>query len=73
MFGTLNFGIRAFFVGFALGILVAPRPGRETRRLVRRRFDELVDGLMEILALPEEPVMIPDRPRPVRADAAQSG
>jgi hypothetical protein len=61
--GTLRFGARAFFVGLVVGLLFAPRPGWQSRRMLRERFLELVDGLAELLALPQEPISLPDRTR----------
>lgn len=72
MFGTIRFGVRAFFLGVVIGLLVAPRPGRETRRMLKDRLTQLMDALAEILALPEEPVALPERSRRSRATAAQS-
>ena len=62
--GTLRFGIRAFFLGLVLGLLVAPRPGWETRRMLRDRFLAFVDAIAELLALPEEPISLPERTGP---------
>ena len=72
MFGTITFGVRMFFLGFVIGALVAPRSGRETRRLLRDRLNQLMDALTEILALPEEPVALPERGARAGAGAAQS-
>ncbi len=73
MFGTMRFGARAFFLGVAIGLLIAPRPGWETRRLVRRSVGRFLDGLTEFLALPEEPVVLRDREARVGVGAAQGG
>lgn len=72
VFGTIRFGVRAFFIGVVIGLLVAPRPGRETRRMLQERFAQLMDALTEILALPEEPIALPDRSRRTRSGAPQS-
>jgi predicted lipid-binding transport protein (Tim44 family) len=73
MFGALRFGIRAFFLGLVLGLLIAPRPGSETRRLLRDRFVQIIDALTEILALPEEPMALPERGQRIGVRGAQHG
>jgi hypothetical protein len=57
----LRFGARAFFVGLVVGVLLAPRPGWETRRMLRDRFMQLMDAIAELLALPQEPISLPER------------
>jgi hypothetical protein len=59
--GTLRFGMRAFFVGLVIGLLVAPRPGWQSRRMLRERFLQVMDAIAELLALPQEPISLPDR------------
>lgn len=58
---TLHLGFRAFVCGLAIGVLVAPRPGWQSRRILRERVLELIDAMAERLALPETPVSVPDR------------
>ncbi len=41
---TLGTIIRAFILGAIAGILVAPRPGRETRDMIRERWNELLES-----------------------------
>ena len=36
--------IRGFVLGAIAGLLVAPRAGRETRELLRDRWNDLLDG-----------------------------
>jgi hypothetical protein len=60
MFVVLRATVRAFAVGFAVGVLLAPRPGNDTRRMLGERLASAVNGLLEIAALP--PVQ-PDRAR----------
>lgn len=67
MFATLAFGLRLFVLGVLVGVLVAPRAGRETRQLIQDRFIAVMDGLMEILAVPGEPI---DLPAPTETPAA---
>ena len=42
MFSRVKIAIRFFFVGLVVGVLLAPRSGRATRRLLRV---EIVDAL----------------------------
>jgi gas vesicle protein len=52
MFGVINAAIRAFVVGVVVGVLFAPRPGAETRRMLNERIAAMVNQLLEIAALP---------------------
>ena len=52
MFGVINAALRAFFVGVAVGMLFAPRPGAETRRMLNERITAMIDQILEIAALP---------------------
>ena len=47
MFSRVRVAIRFFFMGLAVGVLLAPRSGRETRRLVRERADRLLNDLLD--------------------------
>jgi hypothetical protein len=38
-------------MGLAVGVLLAPRSGRETRRLVRERADRLLNDLLDAATL----------------------
>lgn len=40
--------LRAFILGVGLGILLAPRAGSETRRLLSEKFDQLLDGVNDL-------------------------
>lgn len=51
MFSRVRVAIRFFFVGLAVGVLLAPRSGIETRRLLRQRADRLVNDLLEAASL----------------------
>ncbi|MGH2498603.1 MAG: hypothetical protein ACRDF0_00690, partial [Candidatus Limnocylindria bacterium] len=75
MFGLVRTAIRFFFIGFAAGVLLAPRAGSETRRLLREKLSALVNEALEIAALPPieaEAAPVPHqdappaRPRPAR-------
>lgn len=60
MFGVLRAVIRSFAFGLAIGVLIAPRPGAETRRMLSERLSKFLDQLFEIAALPP---IAPDRAR----------
>src|SRR6187402_785419 len=51
MFSRVRIAIRFFFVGLAVGILLAPRSGEETRRLVRERADRLLNDVLDAATL----------------------
>jgi gas vesicle protein len=51
MFSRVRIAIRFFFVGLAVGMLLAPRSGIETRRLLRQRADRLVNELLDAASL----------------------
>ena len=60
MFGLVRTMLRSFAVGLAIGVLIAPRPGAETRRMLSERFARFMDQLFEMAALPKVP---PERAR----------
>jgi hypothetical protein len=63
MFSRVRIAIRFFFMGLAVGVLLAPRSGRETRRLVRERADRLLNDLLDAATLgafDSGPLPIPD-------------
>ncbi|HEX2221771.1 MAG TPA: YtxH domain-containing protein [Candidatus Limnocylindria bacterium] len=51
MFSRVRIAIRFFFVGLVVGVLLAPRSGEETRRMVRERADRLLNDLLEAATL----------------------
>lgn len=51
MFSRVRVAIRFFFVGLAVGILLAPRKGEETRRLVREKADRILNDVLEAASL----------------------
>lgn len=51
MFSRVRIAIRFFFVGLAVGILLAPRKGEETRRLVREKADRILNDVLEAASL----------------------
>jgi gas vesicle protein len=52
VFGVINAALRAFVVGVVVGVLFAPRPGTETRRMLNERIATMINQLLEIAALP---------------------
>jgi len=52
VFGVINAAMRAFVVGVVVGMLFAPRPGLETRRMLNERISAMINLLLEIAALP---------------------
>ena len=72
MFSRVRIAIRFFFMGLAVGVLLAPRSGRETRRLVRERADRLLNDLLDAATLGA----FDSAPAPIEGDepdAAKSG
>lgn len=51
MFSRVKIAIRFFFVGLVVGVLLAPRSGRATRRLLRVRADRLFNDLLDTATL----------------------
>jgi gas vesicle protein len=51
MFSRVRIAIRFFFMGLAVGILLAPRSGQETRRMVREKADRLLNDVLEAATL----------------------
>jgi len=51
MFSRVRIAIRFFFVGLAVGVLLAPRSGVETRRLLRQRADQWLNDLLDAATL----------------------
>jgi hypothetical protein len=51
MFSRVRIAIRFFFMGLAVGVLLAPRSGHQTRRLVRERADRLLNELLDAATL----------------------
>ena len=82
MFVLLRYVTRSFVVGVAVGMLFAPRPGVETRKMLSARIAAFTDQLSEVAALPPiEPEKLrtnghPERPATKRprsgADARTS-
>ena len=47
MFSRVRIAIRFFFVGLAVGVLLAPRSGEETRRMVREKADRIINDVLD--------------------------
>jgi gas vesicle protein len=61
MFSRVRIAIRFFFMGLAVGVLLAPRSGKETRRMVRERADRLLNDLLDAATLGAlDPTATPD-------------
>ena len=61
MFSRVRIAIRFFFMGLAVGVLLAPRSGKETRRMVRERADRLLNDLLDAATLSGlDPGIAPD-------------
>ena len=82
MFGFVRTTLRAFAIGAAVGVLFAPRPGAETRKMLSERLTKSLNSLLEVAALPPiQPERAAtnghtDRPKPKRSagtDARTSG
>jgi hypothetical protein len=50
-FSRVKVAIRFFFVGLAIGVLLAPRSGIATRRMLRERADRLINELLDAATL----------------------
>jgi len=50
-FSRVKVAIRFFFVGLVVGVLLAPRSGVATRRMLRERADRLFNELLDAATL----------------------
>ena len=51
MFSRVRIAIRFFFVGLAVGVLLAPRSGEETRQMVREKADRILNDVLDAASL----------------------
>ncbi len=51
MFSRVRIAIRFFFVGLAVGILLAPRSGEQTRRMLREKADGLLNSILDAASM----------------------
>lgn len=77
MFSRVRIAIRFFFVGLAAGILLAPRSGEETRRLLRERADRILNDVLDAATLGTNAGVgvganAPDRPAVAEAEVAEA-
>jgi hypothetical protein len=52
MFGLVRTAVRFFFIGFGVGVLLAPRAGAETRALIREKLNLVIGSVLEVADLP---------------------
>ncbi len=52
MFGLVRTAVRFFFIGFGVGVLLAPRAGADTRELIREKLNMIVGSILEVADLP---------------------
>lgn len=52
MFGLVRTAVRFFFIGFGVGVLLAPRAGADTRELIREKINLVVGSILEVADLP---------------------
>ena len=51
MFSRVRIAIRFFFVGLAVGVLLAPRSGEQTRQMLREKADRLLNDVLDAASL----------------------
>src|SRR5688572_4100551 len=51
MFSRVRIAIRFFFVGLTVGVLLAPRSGEQTRRMLREKADRLLNDVLDAASL----------------------
>ena len=80
MFSRVRIAIRFFFVGLAVGVLLAPRKGEETRRQLRAKADQLINDILDAATLgtantggPIEPEPDEEASAPRRATRSTNG
>ena len=81
MFSRVRIAIRFFFLGLAVGVLLAPRSGEATRRMLRDRADRLLNDVLDAASLgassgaaDEPPVEEATAPRPAgRSNGSGTG
>jgi hypothetical protein len=52
MFTLVRTALRSFFLGLVVGMLVAPRSGVDTRRLLVEKLEAFVNGVLDVAGLP---------------------
>lgn len=61
MFRVMLFVLRAFVVGVVIGVLIAPRAGAETRRMLAASLALLAETVADLLGVRAEPAPLPER------------
>jgi gas vesicle protein len=72
MFSRVRIAIRFFFVGLAVGILLAPRSGEETRQMLRAKADELLNNILDAASMGVQPEP-PAAKAPTRSTRSRNG
>lgn len=75
MFSRVRIAIRFFFVGLAVGILLAPRSGEQTREMLRAKADELLNNILDAASMgaQAEPEAAPAASAPARSTRSRNG
>lgn len=73
MFSRVRIAIRFFFVGLAVGILMAPRSGEQTRRMLRAKADELLNNILDAASMGAEPTSGPEPESTSRTSRSGNG
>ena len=72
MFSRVRIAIRFFFVGLAVGVLLAPRSGEETRRLLREKADSLLNDVLDAASLGTGASSPPPKPAAATVEATDT-
>jgi YtxH-like protein len=72
MFSRVRIAIRFFFVGLAVGVLLAPRSGEETRRLLREKADSLLNDVLDAASLGAGTTSPASKPADATAEATDT-
>lgn len=72
MFSRVRIAIRFFFVGLAVGVLLAPRSGEQTRRMLREKADGLLNSILDAASLGEGAAETPEPARSRGANGAST-
>ena len=59
MFMLLRYVTRSFVIGVAVGMLFAPRPGAETRKMLSERISSAINQILEIAVVITGPHLRP--------------
>ncbi|HEY8169860.1 MAG TPA: YtxH domain-containing protein [Candidatus Limnocylindria bacterium] len=75
MFSRVRIAIRFFFVGLAVGVLMAPRSGEQTRDMIRAKADGLLNSILEAASMgaESEPAAAPSSAPKARSGNGSAG